>query len=170
MSLLTDTTKQAINAFFEFIYNNYPATPTGWIEFYQMPNKDEINFNQFQGIKDYAILTRFEDEHEEDLDLGGSMTQHNVLCSLNIYRRQIADPDPEFYRPLWHMRMFIEKLIRSNPFALEQYGMAYLRLTGVNPFANVRDVIDPMIRNAKDVYVTQIYVNIVYHLDVERIS
>lgn len=170
MSGVTDTSQLGINAFYEFIYDNFPATPIGWIEFWSMPNKDQINFAQFHGVYDYAITVEFQDENEEDLDLGGSMTQHNVLCSLNLYRRHIDDPDSEFFRPLWHLRMFIEKLIRNNPFALEDKGFAYLRLTGSNPFANVKDVIDPMIKSAKDVFVTQIYVNIVYQLDVDRIS
>lgn len=170
MSLITDTTQTAINSFFKFIFDNYPTTPAGLIEFYSMPNKVDVNFAQFKGIMDFAVTVEYQDENQEDEDLGGSMTVHNVLCSLNVYRKHIADPDSEFYKPVWHLRMFIEKLIRNNPFALEQYGIAYMRLTGTNPMANVKDVIDPMIKNARDVFVTQIYVNIVYHLDVERIS
>jgi hypothetical protein len=149
ISLLHDTTNTDISLLLtSWLEDSWTNNPYSTVDHYLIPPKDKITFGRRFDLtsgshSDVHIHVRSVHENPEFINTDATLQDNPDIANIYVEVRFIPDI-PEFTsdspsppsRMMWHIRSYIDELIRSNPEQLSSIGIDIISLVQETPDSN----------------------------------
>ena len=164
-----------------WLRNNWPEDPYSTVDHYLIPPKSKITFGRRFDLtsgshSDVHIHVR--SVHENPMFVNTDATGQDNDDLINIYVEVRFIPEAPLFssdspappsRMMWHIRSFIDELIRSNPEQLDNAGVDIISLVQELPDANTTPDVHGQ-SAIEQIYTIIFTVKAYYHVQVDRLT